>query len=296
MRLTLDVAYVGSHGVDSVVGYNLNAATTAGGGNASLPQFAAYGRTAGTTLYWQGFSNMYNAMQVKLNRRFASGLTLTTSYTWGKGMGYQGGDDGGMFDYVHPRRGYARNDYDRTQTFVQSYVYDLPFGPGQKWLRSGVVGNIVGGWRATGILTLMTGTPLTIGGGSALNTPGSTQTANQVKDLTIEHGINIGNPWFDPTAFVPVTANGVFGNTGRNYFSGPGFFDLDASLIKIIRIKERYVFEVRGEAFGVTNTPQFSNPNTTASNYNPDPSKNTFGVITGAGGGRTMQLGMKLNF
>ncbi len=296
LRLTLDVAYAGNHTVDSVVGYNLNAATTAGGGSASQPQFAAFHRTAASTLYWQGFSNMYNSMQVKLNRRFATGLTLTTSYTWAKGMGFQGGDDGGLFNYVDPRRSYARNDFDRTQTFVQSYVYDLPFGPGQKWMRSGMLSNVVGGWRATGILTLMTGTPLTIGGGSALNTPGSSQTANQVAPVQILHGINIGNPWFTPTAFVPVTTPGVFGNTGRNYFSGPGFFDLDASLFKVIRYKERYSLEIRAEAFSVTNTPQFNNPSTAANNYNPNPAINTFGVITGAGGGRNVQLGMKFNF
>ncbi len=296
LKLTLDVAYAGNHTVDSVVAYNLNAATTAGGGNASLPQYATFKRTAASTLYWQGFSNMFNSMQVKLNRRFSTGLTLTTSYTWAKGMGYQGGDDGGLFNYVNPRRSYARNDFDRTQTFVQSYVYDLPFGPGQKWLKSGLVGNAFGGWRVSGILTLMTGTPLTIGGGSALNTPGSSQTANQVQPLQILHGINIGNPWFSPTSFVPVTTPGVFGNTGRNYFSGPGFFDLDFSLFKLVRFRERFNLEIRAETFGLTNTPQFSNPNTAANNYNPDPSKNTFGVITGAGGGRNVQLGLKLNF
>ncbi len=296
IKLTLDVAYAGNHTVDSVVGYNLNAATTAGGGNASQPQFAAFGRTAASTLYWQGFSNMFNSLQVKLNRRFSTGLTLTTSYTWAKGMGFQGGDDGGLFNYVDPRRSYARNDFDRSQTFVQSYVYDLPFGPGQKWLKSGLIGNAFGGWRVSGILTLMTGTPLTIGGGSALNTPGSSQTANQVQPLEILHGINIGNPWFSPTSFVPVTTPGVFGNTGRNYFSGPGFFDLDFSLFKLVRFRERFNLEIRAETFGLTNTPQFSNPNTAANNYNPNPSKNTFGVITGAGGGRNVQLGLKLNF
>jgi len=46
----------------------------------------------------------------------------------------------------------------------------------------------------------------------------------------------------------------------------------------------------------VTNTPQFNNPNTGVNNYNADPSKNTFGVITGAGGGRSMQLGARLTF
>jgi len=179
---------------------------------------------------------------------------------------------------------------------VKSYVYDLPAGPGKRWLKSGPLSNVIGGWRVSGVLTL-TGTPLTITGGSALNTPGSTQTANQVKpDVQILHGINIGNPWFDPTAFVTETRNGVFGNTGRNIMNGPGLFNLDASLFKIVKFAERFALEIRGEAFAVTNTPQFSNPGTNAANFNPDPSKNTFGVVTGAGGARGLQLGLKLNF
>jgi outer membrane receptor protein involved in Fe transport len=299
MKFTLDVAYVGNHGVDSVVAYNLNAATTAGGGNASLPQFASFGRTGASNLYFQGFSNHYNALQVKLDRRFAGGLTMTTAYTWGKGMGYQTGDDGGLYFYVNPRRGYARNDFDRTQTFVQTYVYDLPFGPGKKWMNSGLVGNVFGGWRVSGLLQFWTGTPFNVTGGSALNTPGSNQTADQVAPVQILHGINIGNPWFSPTSYVPVTAAGVFGNSGRNAITGPGFGDLTAALSKIIRYKERWNLEIRGEAFNATNHPHFGNPGANASNYNPDPSKNTFGVVTGLLGGtsgRVLQLGLKLNF
>lgn len=293
----LDVAYVGNHGVDSVVAYNLNAAVIPGIGAAGQPEYAPFHRTASTTLFWDGYSSSYNALQVKLDRRFSAGLTMTTAYTWGKGMGFQSGDDGGLMFYIDQRRSYARNNYDRTQTFVQSYVYDLPFGPGKKWLKSGPVSSVIGGWRVSGILTLMTGTPFSIGGGSALNTPGSSQTADQVKqNVQILHGIGPGNPWFDPTAFVPVTAPGVFGNSGRNIMTGPGFFDLDASLFKLVHLSERFNLEVRGEFFSITNTPQFSNPNTSASNYNPDPSKNSFGVITGAGGGRVVQLGLKLNF
>ena len=170
-NFTLDVAYVGNHGVDSVVAYNLNASHIAGGGAASQPGYGFGKRTANTTLYWAGYSSHYNALQIKLDRRFSSGLTMTTAYTWGKGMSYQGGDDGGLSFYVDPQRSYARNDYDRTQTFVQSYVYDLPVGPGKRWLRSGPLANVLGGWRVSGILTLMTGSPFTIGGGSALNTP-----------------------------------------------------------------------------------------------------------------------------
>jgi hypothetical protein len=142
----------------------------------------------------------------------------------------------------------------------------------------------------------MTGLPFNITGGSALNTPGSNQTADQVAPYQILHGINIGSPWFTPTAFVPETQPGVFGNVGRNSITGPGFFNLDASLSKLIRIHERYSVEIRGEAFSATNTPQFSNPNANAANYNPNPAFNTFGVVTSAGGGRTLQLGAKITF
>ena len=114
--------------------------------------------------------------------------------------------------------------------------------------------------------------------------------------MTYPKGINIGSPWFSPTSFVPVTTPGVFGNSGRNVITGPGFYNLDASLFKVFHYRERYSLEVRGEFFSVTNTPQFSNPNSNASNYSTDPTKNTFGVVTGAGGGRTAQLGMKLIF
>jgi hypothetical protein len=296
MKLTLDVAYVGNHGVDTGVSYNLNAATVAGGGNASQPEYGFNNRTASTSFLFAGFSTSYNSMQVKLNRRFSGSFNLTTSYTYGKGMGFQTGDDGGLYFYVNQRRSYARNDFDRTHTFVQSYIYDLPFGTGKKYLTSGVVGQIVGGWRLNGILTVMTGTPFNVTGGSALNTPGSNQTANVVAPITYPKGINVGNPWFSPTSFAVVTQNGVFGNLGRNTLTGPGFFNVDASIARTFRVRERYSLEFRAEGFSATNTPQFANPNANAANYTTNAATNTFGVITGAGGNRTMQLGLKFAF
>jgi hypothetical protein len=234
---------------------------------------------------------MYNALQVKLDRHFGGGLAVTTAYTYGKGMGFQTGDDGTLDFYINQRRNWARNDYDRTHTFVQSYVYDLPFGPGKKWLTSGLVGNILGNWRVNGILTLMTGTPMTmLASGNALDAPGNTQTANQIAPVQILKGVGSSGPWFSPTSFANTTAPGVFANTGRNILSGPGFFDLDASLFKIIRFQERYSLELRGEAFAITNTPQFSNPGTTVTSSN-------FGYVTGVNGGnRLLQLGAKFNF
>ena len=149
--------------------------------------------------------------------------------------------------------------------------------------------NVIGGWRATGVLTLMTGTPLNFTYSNAgLNAPGNTQTPDLLSPVTYPKGINTGNEWFSRSSFA-APATGVFGNLGRNVLSGPGFYNLDFSLFKLAEITERLKMEIRAESFGVTNTPQFSNPNTTLGNA-------SFGFVTGAGGGRQMQLGLKFNF
>jgi len=288
-HFALDLAYVGNHGVNTVLNYNLNAATVIGKGTAGQPQFAPFGRTASTNLLFAGYSSMYNALQVKLDRRFTSGLSVTTAYTWGKGMAFQQGDDGGAMFYINFRRNYARNDFDRTHTFVQSYIYNLPFGKGQKFLNSGLASSIIGGWRVNGILTLMSGTPLNFSAsGNGINAPGNSQTPDQIAPITLPKGINVGNEWFSRSSFA-VPATGLFGTVGRNAISGPGFYNLDFSLFKIFAFTERMNLEVRAETFSLTNTPQFSNPNTSLGNA-------SFGFITGAGGGRQMQLGMKLSF
>jgi hypothetical protein len=160
--------------------YNLNAPTTVlGGGNASKPLFLKYGRTADANIHWVGMSTHSSALQVKLNRRFTNGLAITTAYTWGKGMSYRTGDDGGLWSYYDQTRGNARTDFDRTQTFAQSYVYDLPFGVGKKWPNRGIDARFLGGWQVNWILMIVTGTPLTFGAnGGVLNTPGTPQTSD----------------------------------------------------------------------------------------------------------------------
>jgi hypothetical protein len=295
-RFVLDLAYVGNHSVDTVVNYNLNAATVVGLGNKGQPEFNTFGRTANTNLLFAGFSSSYNALQAKLDRRFSNGFTTTTSYTFGKGMGFQTDDDGGLAFYINQRRNYARNDFDRTHTFVQSIVYELPFGKGKRLVSSGAGAAILGGWRVSSFLTWMSGLPLyfTASSGSLL-APNNTQTPNLVAPVQILHGIGIGNPWFSTSSFAAPAAD-TFGNVGRNYLSGPNFFNLDAALSKSIRFTERYNLDLRLEAFGVTNTPQFffTTGNGTAAGVTLGSS--SFGDITSATGGRILQLGAKFNF
>src|SRR5262249_34059763 len=73
-RFTLDVAYVGNHGVDNVVNYNLNAATILGAGNNGRPEFPTFGRTASTNFLFAGYSSSYHALQVKFDRKLTGGL------------------------------------------------------------------------------------------------------------------------------------------------------------------------------------------------------------------------------
>src|SRR5262249_35930668 len=138
-----------------------NAGRIVGAGTAGQPQYSL-GRTAATQQYFQGFSSTYHALQVKFDRRFTSGLRMTTAFTWQKSLTFQQGDDGRLSFYVNERRNYARADYDRTLNFIQSYIYDLPFGRNKQWLTSGPASRVMGGWRVSGILALRTGTPLTI--------------------------------------------------------------------------------------------------------------------------------------
>jgi hypothetical protein len=304
-RFVLDVAYVGNHGVDSVVNYNLNAATVIGltskTANNGRPEFLPFGRTAATNLLFAGYSSSYHALQVKFDRRFTGGFATTTAYTFGKGMGFQTGDDGGLSFYINQRRDYARNDFDRTQTFVQSVVYDLPFGRGKRFVSSRVGSAILGDWRVSSFLTLMSGLPLYFTApGSSLLAPDNTQTPDLVAPVQILHGIGIANSWFTASSFAAPAAR-TFGNVGRNFLSGPNFFNLDAALSKSIRFTERYNLDLRLEAFGATNTPQFFFNNTNGTPAGGTAAGTTlgsasFGHVTNASGGRQLQLGAKFNF
>ncbi len=295
-NFTLDVAYVGNHGVDIGSAVDLNAAKVVGLGTLGQPY---YPRTASTPFYYQGFSSSYHALQAKFDRRFAGGFMMTTAFTWSKAMNFNMGDDGGLMFYINPRRSYARADWDRTFGFVQSYSYQLPFGPGKRWLNSGPTANIFGGWQISGVLMLESGTPMTItANGGTLAAPGNTQTADQIAPVQILHGINVGNPWFSTSSFAQPVGT-VFGTSGRNVLSGPGFFNLNLSLFKDLRIREKYTLQLRAETFNFTNTPMFANPNTSITSQ-------TFGVVTstvasgtgvnGIGGGRVLQLGARFTF
>jgi hypothetical protein len=295
------VCYVGSHGVDTPASPNLNAGQIIGAGSAGQPFLVKYKQTAAVTQYFQGFSSTYNSLQVKFDRRFTSGLIMTTAFTWQKAMDFQSGDDGGLDFYAGQGigRNYARADFDRTLNFIQSYIYKLPFGQGRRFMAHSFAGRIVGGWQLSGILSVRTGTPLTFTGNNSLNLGSNgTTTLEQVAPIKTLGGINVGNPWFTTSSFAR-TPNNVQGDTGRAIYSGPSLFALNASLSREILLREGSArLQLRLETLNSTNTAQFSNPNTGfGSNFGFITGTLSSGTgVNGTGGGRVVQLGAKVTF
>ena len=288
---TLDTAYVGNHGVDNPVVLQLNRGLLLGAGAAGQPLNQAFGRRANTTTAI-GVSTQYHSLQAKLNRRFSKGLQITTSYTWSKSMDYCSDrvcTPQNQFDF---KRNHARSDFDHAQVYVQSFLYEVPFGKGKKWLNSGPTGHIIGGWQINGVFTAQTGAPINVDYSNAsLNTPFINNRPNVNGPVTVYGRVTSGQPWFDTSKFSGPAPN-TFGNVGRNILTGPDLVNFDFSLFRKFSVTDRIQLELRAETFNLTNTPHFNNPGGTFAS-------STFGVVTStvsAADSRSVQLGAKLSF
>jgi len=204
-------------------------------------------------------------------------------------------------------------------------------GNGQAW-STGRWGNaLLGGWQLSPVISYYTGLPFTVGANGSLNANGSGQTADLVGKFHIINGqplrnngngsnscfqSNLSCHYFDPSAFaaplITSNSNGPYGNTNRNEFRGPGYFEMDLSLAREFKLTERFRLQLRTDVFSFTNTPHFANPNVTCPG---DATKgalcntganSTFGAITSTlqpggffgpdPGSRTLWLGASLTF
>ncbi|HYM11539.1 MAG TPA: TonB-dependent receptor [Bryobacterales bacterium] len=264
-NLLTSVGYVGTQSVRLFADLDVNSGVP-GGGTAGQPLFAPFGRSA-ITGAWNGFlSSNYHSLQISVNRRAASGLTLKGAYTWSKAINMT--DEDGFtslgFNYAPDiNRNRALAGYDIPQNFQMGFVYELPFGQGKRYAASGPAKWLLGGWQTNGVFSAISGKPFTVtASGAALNAPDNTQTADQVK-TTVERlgGVGPGQPFYDRTAFAPVN-QARFGTSGRNILLSPNWINLDLSLFRRFPIRERLGLEFRAEAYNSTNTPHFDTPST----------------------------------
>jgi hypothetical protein len=244
----------------------------------------------------------YNALQITTHKRFSSGFEYQLAFTYSHGIsdaiGYygQGGQAGSQSAYWQNLYNQASERgptyFDAKFNFVPSFVYELPFGKGKKfgssWNRG--VDSFLGGWQLGGVYTAHTGFPLTIKmSGDPSGTGARSFRANVIGRPNDPHQIGPGALYLDPSAYSVPTA-GTFGNAGVGPVRGPGMSQLNLSLSKQFHITEHKYFELRGDAYSLTNTPIFSSP---ASQTITSP---LFGQIRSSQGERNLQVIGKFYF
>ena len=263
--LVLRGSYVGSHGQDLNLAYNANTAYPGAGAVASRQPYSNFS----TINAWApiGISN-YNALQLSAEKRMSSGLYFMTAYTWSRsldmGPGGNSSDSEGranMQDPRNPQNEYGLSDFNYSQRFTNSVIYQLPFGRGRQFLsNAGTVEEaILGGWEATGILTLQSGAPFSVQMGTSQANTGTFTRPNRVCNGNLPSSQRTIQKWYDTSCFVSPPQYS-FGNTGRNILIGPGLETLDFSLDKDFQITEGRGLQFRVEAFNLLNHANFDMP------------------------------------
>ncbi len=250
----------------------------------------------------QDLNSNYNSLQLSAQRRFTRGLTVLANYTFSKSLddvpngqgnaGIASQSDSPIPWYIPGRHqfDYGRSDFDHAHNFVASFVWDTP-----RLTHSNMfVRNAIGNWEATGILSAVSGGPLTILAGqdtalTGISTERAVLIANQVLGPGACKNTAPCINYLNVPAF-GLPAAGGFGTVGKGAFSGPGLLNLDFGLLKNFPLHgERYRLQFRGEFFNVTNRVNLNNPNSTVTSAG-------FGSITGARDPRIGQLALKLLF
>ncbi|MGP8258307.1 MAG: carboxypeptidase regulatory-like domain-containing protein [Methanoregula sp.] len=289
----LDVAYAGSRGVGILAIRNPNQPP------AGPVQVYPVSPNIGLlfTMTNDGESD-YDALQVKLNRRFSHGLTFLGSYTYShsidNGPGYwpNSGISQLPQDSLHPNNGErGSSDWDIRQNFIFSTDWQIPVGRGRKFLGDsrGVVDQVLGGWQMTGILGLASGTPFTpyITLDQANTAYGGDLRPNIIRNPAVSHPN--ADQWFNTSAYAE-PALFTYGDASRNTLVGPGLRNLDMGLYKNFRLSESFRLQFRAEFFNLTNTAHFGLPNP----FVDIPQGGTITTLTTPP--RNVQLALKLNF
>ena len=303
-RILLDVAYVGTRGIDIPLAADVNQIPAnliyhaASGANMQqyrpYPQYQGIGSTLA-----QGISH-YDALQMSAQKQYSSGLQFIANFTYshtldmGTGSGYGGpGALSSLWQNGYdPQSSYGNSLLDVPYTFNGDVIYELPVGQGKLFLdQGGILNSVLGGWVTSALWQIHSGIPFTPYVGTA-NLDGSlagTWFPNKVGSGKVSDPSL--HEWFNPQDF-QVPAVGTFGNSGRNILFGPAWRQLDLSLAKqwaIHKLGEAANLQFRIDASDALNNPNFGNPNAAIGT----PSA---GIITGANTSRNVQVSAKFAF
>jgi len=287
-NLALMIGYFGSKGTHLRIARNINQPLNGVRPFQNLSQASPElpGTPLGNIVYIEGSANSsYNALWSTLTKRFARGLQLNASYTWSKSIDYNSFSSPANAVTVQNsydvRNDRGLSDFDAGHRLVLSSIYELPF-KGNRMKE---------GWQIGAIVQLQTGNPVNI----VTNSSTVNGIANTVRPDVVGPVNTVGlvERWFDPTSFVAVPR---FGNLGRNVIIGPGFSNIDLSILKNTKINERVRLQFRAEFFDAFNKANFGQPGRIVGSASFGQVTNTRFPTGDSGSSRQMQLVFKLIF
>jgi hypothetical protein len=254
-----------------------------------------------------GNSN-YNGLQVWLNRRFADRLSYQVSYTWSHTISdipitSFTNSTTDPFNYALDR---GDADLDRRHSLVANMVYQLPTF--SRW--GSAAKHILGDWQLNGIYSYFGSTPVDILSGA--NTYGTAGNVNPRPNLVAGVPIYVNGPdstvWLNPAAF-SLPGVGQVGSLGKGSIRGKPISNVDFSVVKNWRFKEKYGFQFRAEMFNAFNHTNFTGFNNNlqfdavqilaGGAPNPNfgrPTNGSFGTLNNAQAPREIQFGFKFTF
>jgi carboxypeptidase family protein len=288
----LEVSYVGSKGTHLVIKRDINQAPPVVGQkdqnvNRPFPSLRSLSRVESSG------SSIHHALQTKFSKRFGNGLQFVNSYTFGKTIDTVSDTEGTIQNAYDIARDRGVSDFDVKHTLTTSWTYDLPFGKGRPFANNlaTAADKFIGGWQLSGILLVRSGLPFSVNQQQNVQSTGTANRPNRIGSGELD------NPtvdrWFDINAFqVTPDFTGTYGSSGRNILRAPGQTNLDISLVKVTRFRERFEHQFKVEFFNALNHPQFAAPGNNIGS-------GTAGVISALlfnSPMRQIQLAMKLSF
>jgi len=311
-EMTLELGYLGSHGVHLQRSHLINNAPAGPGAigprrpfktlsflpGMVLPDNITIANTtfpvSGINLLENSAQSWYEAGYVNVRRRLSKGWTFLANYTYSKNLSDAPDFRSPMFESAAPQdnsrlfleKGPA---CDIRHRFSLSTVYDLP-----SLSRSGFLGAVTKNWRLAALYQAQTGFPFTISVFGDTANAGTLLGENPIRanytgQPVFGSGTGTADRWFNPAAFSTPAAF-TFGNAGRNSVYGPGLQTLDLALQREFAITETVNIQLRAEAFNALNHTNLGTPNRFVNTPQ-------FGTITEAATpGREIQLGVRLSF
>jgi hypothetical protein len=289
--MLVEGTYMGSAGNHLRVTQNINEPAPGPGTPAQVNARRPYPLYGNISMIDAVGQSRYESLQTKLQQRYNNGLTYTVAYTFS----HSDDDVNTTTNQFDRRTGRGPSSFDVRHRLVISPVYELPLGEGKRWASKGPLAWIIGGWQLSPLVQWQTGNPLTPTlSGNYSNTGGTTDRPNVIGDPNA-NAPNTPQQWFDRSVFVARGASGtagatyVFGNAGVGIITSPGLVNVDISIAKTFRYREKYSAQFRAEIFNLMNHANFGYPNLVADT-------SAFGTINSALDPRVSQFALKIGF